>query len=228
MATNQGSADTTGQTATTGQGGEFGTSEFGERLDYGKPKYQDLWAFILFYVHVTIIVVLCIYFWGVTIPGLREDADTNSSSSNNSSENDTDTTGIWLTLIASLFAGALFGMLWLQCMKMFAEMIIKILLFVQIGAWALVAIMGFAIGDGGLGLIIIGIVFMLLTMLYTWWYVYNYILAHTTQKCIQYNIIYNIKCMVTYTLCRCMSFNCITNCTNLSWNRMVIIRCCNY
>ena len=71
MATNQIPQDnmnTSGQTTTTtATQGEFGTSEFGERLDYGKPKYQDLWAFILFYVHVAIIVGLCVYFWGVTI-----------------------------------------------------------------------------------------------------------------------------------------------------------------
>mmetsp|Transcript_70607 Transcript_70607/g.63405 ORF Transcript_70607/g.63405 Transcript_70607/m.63405 type:complete len:504 (-) Transcript_70607:66-1577(-) len=150
--------------ATTAQPGEFGSSEFGERLAYEKPKYQDLWAFILFYVHVLIIVILCIYFWGVTIPDLESETTTTTTTSD--SDDGSDTSGVWVTLVCALFAGALFGMLWLQCMKMFAEMIIKILLFVQIGAWCLVAIMGVAIGSTYL--IAIGIIFALFTALYTW------------------------------------------------------------
>ena len=117
MATNQIPQDnmnTSGQTTTTATQGEFGTSEFGERLDYGKPKYQDLWAFILFYVHVAIIVGLCVYFWGVTIPELEDEASnsdtTGTVNTDDEDESDgSDTTGLWLALVASLFAGALFG-----------------------------------------------------------------------------------------------------------------------
>lgn len=187
----------TGQTATTtAQAGEFGTSDFGERMDYSKPKYQDLWAMILFYVHILIIVILCIYFWGVSIPALTDEISTDDSTTVTITTDDDDegsdgsnTTGLWLALLASLFSGALFGMLWLQCMKMFAEMIIKILLFVQIAAWGLVVILGLAI-PGGIGLVIIGLIFMAFTALYTWWYVFLFLSLHIYY--ILYVCVYNI------------------------------------
>eukprot|EP01083_Nonionella_stella_P226563 804497_1 len=156
---------TAGQTATGSREGEFGTSEFGERLDYSKPKYQDLWAFILFYVHVIVIIVVAIYFWTVALPEAVEEGTPSPTLHENEESDDMDTSGIWICLICALFAGALFGMLWLQCIKLFAETIIKILLFVQILCWLIVVIIGVIYN---IGLVIIGVIFLLLTCLYTW------------------------------------------------------------
>ncbi len=133
-----------GQTTTSNEG-EFGTSEFGERLDYSKPKYQDLCAFILFYVHVIVIIVVAIYFWAVALPEAVEENGLTPSPTIANEEADMDISGIWRCLIRALFAGVLFGMLWLQCIKLFAETIIKILLFVQILSWVIVVIIGLVI-----------------------------------------------------------------------------------
>lgn len=182
MQTNQGipqdnfapGPDNPGQTTTggttTSQEGEFGTSEFGERLDYTKPKYQDLWAFILFYVHVIVIIIVAIYFWAVALPNAVEDGTVSTASpttpSPTYSQDDQDTAGIWITLICALFAGALFGLLWLQCIKLFAEIIIKILLFVKLACWIIVGLLGLITGI--IGLTIIGFLIAAIVGLYIW------------------------------------------------------------
>jgi len=164
---------TSGQTATattTSTQGEFGDSEFGDRLAYTKSQYRDLWAFILFYVHVVVIIVVAIYGWAVAIPEAAEEAAAASTTSTTTTEepmeNDANPAGVLITLVVSLVAGILFGLLWLQCMKMFAEYIIKILLFVQIACWVVVIILGIAIG--AIVLAIIGGIFLAITCLYTW------------------------------------------------------------
>ena len=167
-----GGATTTGGTTTA----SFGESEYGERLNYEiKPKYQDLWAFICFYGHVVLIFILVIFFWAVSIPDkINDPAITPSptlpsaTDSEDEMEQDEDTTGFWITLLAALFAGILFGLVWLQCMKQFAQQIIKILLFVQIACWALVTIIA-AIYN--VAAAIVPGICLLITCLYTWWYV---------------------------------------------------------
>lgn len=38
-------------------------SQFGERLDYSKPEYKDVWAMALFYFMCTVMVGFVGYFW---------------------------------------------------------------------------------------------------------------------------------------------------------------------
>jgi len=75
-------------------------------------------------------------------------------------------TGVMVALAASVVAGAMFGMLWLQCIRMFPASIIKIMLGVQIAAWVLVAIVGIA--EDAMALFIIGLLIALIWCLYTW------------------------------------------------------------
>jgi len=153
-----------GQTNTTTQMGE---SEYGQRLDYSKPKYQDLWAFILFYVHVAIILIVAIYFWGVVLPEeLEEIEEDTTTTAPNELDDDMDTSGIWIVLICALGAGAAFGLFWLQMIKLFAEQIIKIMLFVAIACWGLLAL--FAIVEGDTGSAVWPIIWCLVTCLYAW------------------------------------------------------------
>jgi len=164
----QDNMQTTAQAGTTTTFGESSDPNLGARLDYSKPKYQDLWAFILFYAHVAVILAVAIYFWGVVLPEELEDADTSSGSSNSDTtvEDDEDTTGVWIVLLCALAAGSAFGLMWLQLIKLFAEQIIKIMLFVSIAAWGLLALV--IIVDGNMGGAVGPIIFCLITCLYTW------------------------------------------------------------
>jgi len=166
----------TGQTqspaGTTAAFGESSDPNLGQRLDYSKPVYQDLWAFILFYVHVAIIIGVAVYFWGVVLPEELEEYDSSEftpspiNRSEDELEDDVDVTGVWVVLLCALGAGVAFGILWLQLIKMFAEQIIKIMLFVSIACWGLLALL--SIVDGDTGGAIYPIIFCLITMLYTW------------------------------------------------------------
>jgi len=159
----------TGQTGTTAAFGESSDPNLGQRLDYSKPKYQDLWAFILFYVHVAVIIGVAIYFWGVVLPEELDEYENSSTQSPNirdedELESDVDATGVLVVLLCALGAGVTFGLVWMQLIKMFAEQIIKIMLFVSIACWALLALLMIVDGD----LPIMPIILCLITMLYTW------------------------------------------------------------
>ena len=145
-----------------------------------KPKYQDLWAFILFYVHVLLILVLCIAWWSSIDDSSDsyEELDTTTSPAPTwwNSDSDADSgwdfsdfslTGVLVALLASVVAGSMFGCLWLQCIRAFPDIIIKVMLGVQIAAWVLVAIVGIA--DDEMALCIIGLIIAAIWGLYTWW-----------------------------------------------------------
>jgi len=134
--------------------------------DYTKPKYQDLWVGACFYIHVVLIIAVAIYFWAVALPEAIPDDVTPSPTSVDDVENDEDTSGIWIALTVALFSGALFGMLWLQCIRKFAEQIIKIMLVVMIVCWLGVALLGLVIGS--LYLTVVGVLFAAFSALYAW------------------------------------------------------------
>eukprot|EP01084_Bolivina_argentea_P208146 354987_1 len=163
-------------TATAQTTANFGESEFGDRLDYGKSQYQDLWAFIAFYVHVVAILVI-----GIILGAGGGDSDatpsptfapnsisygTGTGTGTGTVVIDFDFSGIFVTLVCGLVAGAIFAILWLKLLQLFAESIIKILLFVQIGCWVAVAVIGLAYD--AIYLTVIGIIFALIFSLYTW------------------------------------------------------------
>ena len=154
--------------------------EYGARLDYtSKPKYQDLWAFILFYVHVVLILVLCIIWWSSIDDSSDSDATTSPAPTvwwYTDSDTDTDSstdfgdfsiTGVLVALLAAVVAGSMFGCLWLQCIRTFPASIIKIMLVVQITAWVIVAIVGIAADI--MALCIIALIIAAIYGLYTWW-----------------------------------------------------------
>ena len=168
-------------------------------MDYSKPKYQDLWAFIAFYVHVVVVIAAAGYFW--TVVGDEDfdsdtdtdtDTDTDSDTTTFSSE-DIEITGIIVALLCSLVAGGLFGLFWLQCIRMMPEMIIKVMLGVQIAACLLIAVIGFAT-DATI-LVILGLLFAAFFCLYTWWSVHIFPVYH------MYSV---YPCTLSVHICRCL------------------------
>mmetsp|Transcript_25368 Transcript_25368/g.30912 ORF Transcript_25368/g.30912 Transcript_25368/m.30912 type:complete len:459 (+) Transcript_25368:51-1427(+) len=137
------------------QGGT--TSVFGERLDYTKPQYRDVWAMVLFYLQIVVVIAVCIYFW-VDSDGFSVDGGFDISSS--------EVTAVYVTLIVCLFIGVIFGFIWLQILKKFASVIIKFMLFANVAMWGVVIIIGVSTGETGL--MIIGALFFVLSGLYMW------------------------------------------------------------
>ena len=144
-------------------------------MDYSRPKYQDVWAFALFYIHVVIMIGVAVLTWSSIDTSSDSDSDTDTTFDSDTDSafwdaEDFNLTGVICALIASVVAGSFFGLCWLQCIKMYPEVIIKVMLFVSVACWALVAIVGLTVENGG-GMVFIGLVFALITALYAWWYV---------------------------------------------------------
>ena len=141
-------------------GTQFGESEYGQRLQYAKPVYRDIIFAILYHVHLIIVIGAGVYLWFNYSP---------SSSNNNDDDdwqNDINATPITVGVVTCAICGIIFGLLWLQIMKRFASTILKSMLFLNIAAWLVVAIIGFAMGS--LGIVIIGIIIAVINALYTW------------------------------------------------------------
>ncbi len=84
--------------------------------------------------------------------------------------------GVVVGIIACMIVGVLFGICWLQIMKRFANTIIKGMLFLNIGIWVVVAIIGVMIGV--LALTVIGIILAAVYSLYAWYVCLSRICAH--------------------------------------------------
>jgi len=126
---------------------------------------------VAFYLMMIAIVVSAVI-WGNSVGFDYSSVDTDSSTSTTSTtttiepDEEFSFVGIFLGLIAGFVAGVMFALLWLQCIKMFAEHIIKILLFVSIGLWLVAAVVGVMIGEFELA--IFALVVALFFCLYTW------------------------------------------------------------
>jgi hypothetical protein len=158
------------QTATTNDFGE--NQELGSRLDYTKPKYNDLWAAILFVLHVITLLVLAI----VVIAGLASEANegtpsptaltTPSPTSSGDLTVGEILTGVAVVLLICMVVGIVFGLIWLQLMKMFAIYIIKGLLFFNMFCWVLLIVLGLIMP--AIPVVVVGAIGLLIVCLYTW------------------------------------------------------------
>ena len=144
----------------------FGTSNYGERLDYTKPVYRDVWACVIFLGQVLAIIGVAIWFWASKYESLTDNSDGNTAEIPSFN-----LAGIIVTIIGCAVAGIVFGLFWLFLLKRFAAQIIKTMLFFNLFCWVCVILVGAYVatqGEGGMPLIIIGIFGLLIFGLYTW------------------------------------------------------------
>ena len=139
---------------------QFGESQYGQRLQYSKPQYRDVAFAIAYYIHVLIVLGMGGYLWISQYPQISD---------NDSSDWQTDLSlnGIFVGIACCLVCGILFGLLWLEMMKRFASRIIKAMLFLNIGCWCAVALVG--VVSQQIVVIIIGVLFALIYALWTWY-----------------------------------------------------------
>lgn len=154
---------------------EFGESDFGKRLNYSKPKYRDPFFAVCYIVHVIFVLAAGIYIWVKEYPEITSSSNTSTSTSTTYSPDDSTVdwtdfpfAGVVVAAFACILAGVLFGVCWLQVMKKFAGIIIKAMLFFNIGIWVAVGIVGIALGEDGLSLAIIGFIMAAFYSLWTW------------------------------------------------------------
>jgi len=140
----------------------YGESDYGKRLDYEQPpKYRDpIWA-VLYILHVIAVLGAGVYIWVSVYPDIADDDNDTSL------DFDFSPFGLIVGLLGTCVVGSLFGVFWLQVMKKFAATIIKAMLFLNIGLWVVVALIGFTF-EGGISLTIIGVIMALIYALWTW------------------------------------------------------------
>eukprot|EP01084_Bolivina_argentea_P025419 47262_1 len=139
----------------------FGASDFGQRLQYTKPIYRDKCFAILYYIHLLTVIGTGAYLWIMKYPEMIDNVD-----SGDDWHSEISLTGIFIGIGVCLIAGIIFGLFWLAIMIRFASCIIKAMLFLNIVSWLLVAGVGLFMGQ--IIMTIIGVIFALLYILYTW------------------------------------------------------------
>lgn len=132
---------------------DYGKSEYGQRLDFDNRKCRDPFCAVIYYLHIIGVIIAVGYIYGhdyVTI-----DID-----------DSVDWTGVYVTILVCAISGLLFGLIWLQIMRLFAAFIIKLLLFLNIVAWIILFIIGCIYVNWWM-IIICGLL-MIFWILYTW------------------------------------------------------------
>lgn len=139
---------------------DYGESTYGERLTYSKPKYRDVWAGIAYILQVIVVIGICAYLW------ITQVKNVNTSSSSSNTKSNLDPVGIFITIVACMVSGTIFGLIWLQIIKKWAGIIIKAMLFINIGMWIVLAVVG--VITANLALVVIGVILALFWCLWTW------------------------------------------------------------
>eukprot|EP01083_Nonionella_stella_P237241 832439_1 len=138
---------------------------FGDRLDYTKPEYRDLWCAIIYLIHLIVMIAITAFL-------IPQAMDSNSNSSNNNNTNETeeseeiDLTGAITVVISCAILGLLLGFCWLEALKRWALQIIKIMIYLNILLWVVLIIVGIATGQFVLA--IVAVFMVLFWALYTW------------------------------------------------------------
>ena len=150
-----------------GDGNNKTTSTFGERMSYDKPKYQDVWAMVCFWIHVLVVMGVGIYFWVTEGNNVNIDVNINPSSYS----------GFYVAVAVSVIVGIIFGFMWLKIMICCAGTIIKAMLFVNIAIWIIVVIISVVSGMN-MGLLIVGILGVVISGLYTYCVWHRYVIYY--------------------------------------------------
>ncbi|KAJ1568675.1 putative choline transporter, neither null mutation nor overexpression affects choline transport, partial [Nowakowskiella sp. JEL0078] len=109
------------------------------------PKFKDLWATILFLIHL-------VGYGFVAYLGIAEviaqSKDTNgafggkaSTERSNGSQVAIDSRGLWITLVASVVVSALFSLIYYFCMTRFTGKMIHVTYFIAVGIFGIIAVM---------------------------------------------------------------------------------------
>ena len=137
-----------------GSSQNFGESEFGERLQYYQgPQYRDRTCGVIFVIQIIVVIALGVFLWVDDVTESLWDSEIPVA-------------GIFIGILLCALSAVLIALIWMVVMKRFASTIIKTMLFINIGMWVGVAIIGFVIGQ--LLLIIVGAIFALIYSLWTW------------------------------------------------------------
>ena len=110
-----------------------------------------------------------IYLWATVLPDAENNNDnstTTLSPDDNGDWSGFKAGGFVAGIFGTMIVGTCFGICWLQVMKKFADVIIKSMLFFNIGIWVIVGIIGIAINV--LALAVIGFIIAAFYGLYTW------------------------------------------------------------
>eukprot|EP01084_Bolivina_argentea_P249815 418346_1 len=148
---------------------DFGESTYGKRIDYTTPKYRDPFWAVLYIIHIIVVIICSIYLWISEYSNITNNT-TNNNSDPNTDETDSNEidnwTGIIIAIIVSMIVGVLFGICWLQLIKYFASIIIKVMLFVNVILWIVVGIIGIITAQ--IFLAVVGFILAIFMALWMW------------------------------------------------------------
>lgn len=148
-------------------------SAFGEsshftdpRLDYTHWVWRDWGCLIYYYLCVFAVIGYCFYLWSVDLSwtaAIDEEVDSDLGSFLSSV---TDYTGFYLIVFLTPVLGILLGFCWMQFLRVFARIIILIMLVLNVVLWIAIAVLGFVFELYWLGAI--GLIVTLFFTLYVW------------------------------------------------------------
>jgi len=118
-------------------------TDFGKRLDYSQPRWNDLLWAIFFIVHIVVMFIALIASWSA-----------------NSTTTSTADKGFVVVLVSAIIGGG-FGMIWGQILQRCASTIIKTMLWINLIFLALGMIINFVEGQ-----IFGGIIFLILLIIF--------------------------------------------------------------
>eukprot|EP01083_Nonionella_stella_P004846 14174_1 len=89
-------------------------TDFGNRLDYSKPKYRDLWCGVIYYVHLIAMVALTGYFFSSAIDRFTVDnPETETETKEEELKLDVEIVGALVAILCCSVLGLLLGFCWL-------------------------------------------------------------------------------------------------------------------
>eukprot|EP01084_Bolivina_argentea_P076496 138649_1 len=142
---------------------EYGESQdYGSRLESTNRKCQDCFCALIYYLHIAGVVAAVCYIFTVYADEIREQIE----ASEQLDENSLDWTGVYVAIPVCAVSGLLFGLIWLQIIRLFAAFIIKLMLILNCIAWIVLFIIGCV--QVNVAMIIICGLLALFWVLYTW------------------------------------------------------------
>ena len=144
---------------------DYGQSEYGTRLDFKNRKCRDPFCAIIYYLHIAGVIAAVGYIFGSYADEIRKQIE-DSGTQQTIDADSLDWTGVYVAIPVCAISGLIFGLIWLQVMRLFAAFIIKLLLFLNCIAWTVLFIIGCVYVNWAM-IIICGLL-MIFWILYTW------------------------------------------------------------
>eukprot|EP01083_Nonionella_stella_P002518 7236_1 len=121
---------------------DYGKSTYGDRLDFKKRPCRDCCCALIYYLHVAAVIAVVCYFYAYYWEEIEKQLDTTPSPTAQPDPNSLDWTGVYVAIPVCAISGLLFGLIWLQVMRLFASFIIKLMLILNCIAWIVLFIIG--------------------------------------------------------------------------------------